>query len=104
MDSMIERVARAIAHAQLSRQYVGKLVTVGAVIEIDKIWPEFVPKACAAIGATREPTPEIKIHQNWPKWEDANLLRPELAAGSCHAWQAMIDAALAEKPEGGVGR
>lgn len=57
---MVEQVARAIAHAQLTRQYVGKLKNIGAVIEIDRIWPEFVPEALAAIEAVRsELTPSM---------------------------------------------
>jgi hypothetical protein len=59
MSEMVERVARVIANTQLRRQYVGDLENISCVIEIDKIWPEFVPEARGAITAMREPTTQM---------------------------------------------
>jgi hypothetical protein len=90
-EGMIERVARAIARAQLDRQYVGRLENIGCFIEIDRIWPEFVPEARRAIKAMREPT-EALINRMMEQWDD-NPCAPSATAG----WKAAIDAALNEK-------
>lgn len=82
---MIERVARAIAHAQLKRHYVGNLRNIGATIEIDKTWPDFIPEGRAAIEAMRIPTRVMTIEAE------------KRGAGEAWAedtWQAMIDRAL----------
>jgi hypothetical protein len=95
---MVERVARAIATAQLRRQYVGKLENIGCVIEIDKVWPEFVPEAIAAIEAMREPTDEMldaadKVQHECLQWS----LEPGEGLDGMYwapAWRAMIDSIL----------
>ena len=64
MSSMTirEKVARAIARAQLERQYIGNLKNIGVVIEIDHIWPEFTPEVTAAITAFLEAAAEKGWH------------------------------------------
>jgi hypothetical protein len=103
MSEIVERVARRIAMAQLTRQYVdldylaGKKTDspnlLGAAIEIDSIWHTFVPEARAAIAAMRQPTDAMcaavdDFDVYWGYNADG---RP----GSRTAvWQAMIDEAL----------
>jgi hypothetical protein len=93
MSEPVERVAKAIAHAQLLRQYVGRLEDIGAVIEIDHIWPEFIPKARAAISAMREPTPEM-IAAAINEFRRQMSPGGELAVDFAKIFQSMIDEML----------
>lgn len=54
-SDMIERVARAIVVTQLLSNHSKKLKDLGCVIDVDQIWPQFEPEACAAIKAMQEP-------------------------------------------------
>jgi len=103
-DEMIEAVARAIAYAQLTRQYVGKLKNIGVAIEIDRIWPEFKPEATAAIKAHKDAL-AIKALGIRPKEPTKEMVQSgsdvsmEISAAQAfHAWQAMWD--RYEEPDG----
>jgi len=59
LTAQCQRVCRAIAEAQIKRGYVGHIreTDSGAGAEIDRIWPQFAPEACAAIAASQESMP-----------------------------------------------
>jgi hypothetical protein len=99
MSEMVERVARAIALAQLDND-------TRAVVD-PNTWPvaeSYCDMARAAIEAMREPTKvmiyvgnnEIEdCHDSWSYDSGSGcLIEPEAAR---NAWQSMIDAALSEK-------
>jgi hypothetical protein len=91
--TMVEKVARAIVIAQFRRQYIGTLKNIGAMIEIDKVWPEFANEARAAIEAMREPTDEM-IEAHSYRNHGSIKERTHFAADAIHSCHALIDGAL----------
>lgn len=84
MSEMVERVARAIALAQLDND-------TRAVVD-PNTWPvaeSYCDMARAAIEAMREPTVQMCRDAAWDDWgpDECRL-----------CWRSMIDAALSEKP------
>lgn len=87
MTDMVERVARAIAFADLDEQS-------RAVINMDAnmmyVADHYVELARAAIEAMREPTDEMLWAARAVRYADE---------GSMEIWNGMIDAALAKPSE-----
>jgi len=83
MSEMIERVARAICRRWHETDYEGENVD----RLIDREWSAWKPIAIAAIAAMREPVPGMT---------DAGYVASDDLHTMYDAWQAMIDAALAE--------
>lgn len=80
-ESMIERVAQAIAKAQT---------------QTESMWQAFLPEASAAIEAMREPT-EAMVDAGGDEEVFADgAAYMSLGRVAVEAYQAMIDAALAE--------
>lgn len=88
MDTMIERVARAIAeiHWRSGPGFVGELNTYATAEEYSEgSWPMYRPQATAAIEAMREPTEAMENAAI--TYGDSPILL---------TYEAMIDAALGE--------
>lgn len=82
MESMVERVARALCEDTLSRWRSPLGVQ-------DEPWREFIPAARAAIEAMRDATvPMFQAGLHPPKPNEVGAIPP------LNIWQAMIDAAL----------
>lgn len=86
--SMVEKVARAITRCGIidgdgEQPWIDN--------EVNGTWHLAIDTALAAIEAMREPTPEMVAEV-----ENASRIGAIWTAQS--AWQAMIDAALEEKP------
>jgi hypothetical protein len=92
-DSMIERVARAIARAHR----IGDLfIAPDGSAHKSEPWQGFVDHARAAIAAMREPTEAMAS-------EGAFAVDGLFEPGAVAVWQAMTDAALKERPLTSVG-
>lgn len=99
-DSMVERVARAIAE----RQFLDADPEADVTGRVDMAWRAFVPHARAAIEAMHEPTPEM-ADAGWETFPFSPGSETHAMAGGASptkAWGAMIDAALSEAPQAGA--
>lgn len=96
----LEQVARGLARRILNEE-TGVLCITGeakAALErsVDRLWPECVKDARAAIEAMREPTEamvkagERVVDDHFDHWD------PGRFHGIGEAWNAMVDAALVE--------
>ena len=83
MSEMIERVARTMCRHWLEADYEGENVD----RLVNREWSAWEPIARAAIAAMREPTLGMT---------DAGYMASDEHHTMAAAWQAMIDAALAE--------
>jgi hypothetical protein len=116
-EKIVEAVARQIVMTQLTRQYIGELANIGVMIEIDRVWPEFVPEARAALAAheaalaeagmvivPREPTKAMLGAGADLIWTRVCNDQNGCNAHALLAWRAMIDATNQKKrpdpPEG----
>ena len=84
VESMIERVARAICKSQT---------------QTDRTWEAFLPEATAAIEAMREPTDAMVMAAEWaePEYREDDM---DVGATYKAEWRAAIDAALNEQVSG----
>lgn len=100
MESMVERVAKALAADTMKRWR-------SPVFMKDEPWREFIPAARAAIEVMREPTEEMieaggEANYGWTRAESVERAKEavfeEHASNAKVLYQAYIDAALKETP------
>ena len=77
--TIIERVARVLAGQYYSRNALGEAHADSAAAVVDMQWSDFVDDAVAVLKTLRDP-------------------RPALGESGIVTWQAMIEAALDDRP------